>query len=875
MTRRKRPSRSAAGRFQGLAPIVRLRVERLESRALPAVVIAVNAALDQHAINPFIYGTAFATTAQLADLNSPYNRSGGNAETEYNWQINATNHASDWYFESIAGSGSAPSGDADQFVSSTRAGGAQPTLTIPTIGWVAKLGPNRSTLGAYPQGTFAGQTGYDPYWSSTDPNRPGNGVLSSGQITTNDPNIASQPSSPATEQAWIQHLVSTFGAANSGGVRYYTLDNEPSIWFQTQRDVHPNGASEAEVEQDIVNYAAMIKSVDPNAQIVGPEEWGWTGYFDSGKDQQYGNTTGDWGHLPDKTANGGMDYLPWVLNQLHTYDQAHGTKSLDVFSVHYYPQGAEFSNDVSQPTELLRNQSTRSLWDPTYVDQSWIGTSGQPDGGIVKLIPRLKNWVNTYYPGLKTDVSEYNWGAEGNMNGATTQADIFGIFGREGLDMANRWTTPATNSPTYLAMKMYRNYDGSDHTFGQTNVRATVPNPDQVSAFASLRADGALTVMVVNKNLYSSANPGATTPITLNLSSFAHGAAAQLWQLAATNAAQTTGAISHLSDVNFSADSMSFNAPMESVSLLVIPPAATAVSLTSSANPAAVAIPVTFTATVSAGSFTPTGTVTFMDGNTVLGTATLNAGIVAYTTSALAAGTHSITAVYGGATGFAGSTSAAVTQVVAVPTTISAVQVNGGAAQRSEVRSIAVTFSDAVTFSGGNAAAAFQLTHVQDGIAINNLAATVATNGLGQTVVTLTFTTAGNAATEIDPISAQNGGAASLADGRFQLAINSGLVTGRAGLALDGDANGSAGGNYVSPTDTLGGGAGQLHLYRLFGDATGDGVVDQQDLGLFRGAFNNGIGDPFYLAFLDANNDGVIDQQDLGQFRSRFNLNIY
>ena len=30
------------------------------------------------------------------------NRSGGNAETRYNWQINAHNHAADWYFESIA-----------------------------------------------------------------------------------------------------------------------------------------------------------------------------------------------------------------------------------------------------------------------------------------------------------------------------------------------------------------------------------------------------------------------------------------------------------------------------------------------------------------------------------------------------------------------------------------------------------------------------------------------------------------------------------------------------------------------------------------------------------------------------------------------------
>ena len=82
----------------------------------------------------------------------------------------------------------------------------------------------------------------------------------------------------------------------------------------------------------------------------------------------------------------------------------------------------------------------------------------------------MKSWVNTYYPGTKIGITEYNWGAEGHMNGATTQADIWGIFGREGLDLANRWTTPATGSPTYLAMKMYRNYDGSDSAFGETSV---------------------------------------------------------------------------------------------------------------------------------------------------------------------------------------------------------------------------------------------------------------------------------------------------------------------------------------------------------------------------------------------------------------------
>ena len=91
--------------------------------------------------------------------------------------------------------------------------------------------------------------------------------------------------------------------------------------------------------------------------------------------------------------------------------------------------------------QLLRNRSTRSLWDPNYVDESWIASTGI-NGGKVNLINLMKNWVNTYYPGTKIGITEYNWGAEGHMNGATTQADIWGIFGREGLDLANRWTTP-------------------------------------------------------------------------------------------------------------------------------------------------------------------------------------------------------------------------------------------------------------------------------------------------------------------------------------------------------------------------------------------------------------------------------------------------
>src|SRR5271157_5729735 len=100
--------------------------------------------------------------------------------------------------------------------------------------------------------------------------------------------------------------------------------------------------------------------------------------------------------------------------------------------------------------------------------------------------------------------------------------------------------------------------------------------------------------------------------------------------------------------------------------------ATTTTALTADHNPAVFGQPVTYTATVSVsspGAGTPTGTVTFKDGATVLGTGTLSGGKAALTVpstslTALSVGTHSITASYGGDTNDAGSTSNTVSQVV-------------------------------------------------------------------------------------------------------------------------------------------------------------------------------------------------------------------
>jgi fibronectin type 3 domain-containing protein len=562
MVRHPRIGTSAA-RSRGLR--FGLYLEALEARLAPATV-GVDAAANVHPIDPNIYGTAFASTAQLSDLNLPLNRNGGNASDTYSFQQDATNHGSDWYFESIS-SGSGNGQGMDSWINATKAGGAQPSITLNLFDWAAKRA-NSSTLGSFPVSVYGAQQATDPFNSNL-----GNGVHTNGtNITGNDPSIAYVANSPSFEQVWIQHLINTFGISQNGGVKYYTLGNEPALWNSTHRDIHPAGETNTELLNDIINYASTVKSLDPGAKILGPEEWGWTGYFIDGADAAASN----WG-----ATYGGLNVQQWLLQQLHQYDTAHGTRLLDYFTLHFYPQGGQFSDDVSTNMELLRNRSTRSLWDPNYVDESWIASTGI-NGGKVNLINLMKSWVNTFYPGTKIGITEYNWGAEGNMNGATTQADIWGIFGREGLDLANRWTTPATGSPTYLAMKMYRNYDGNGSAFGNTSISASVGNPDQVDAFASIRSsDGALTVMVINKNLFDPANPSARTSITVNLSNFADTGTAQEWQLAAINPSnQTNAAITHLSDVQFSGNSFTVTVPMESVSLFVLLPASSSAPAT-------------------------------------------------------------------------------------------------------------------------------------------------------------------------------------------------------------------------------------------------------------------------------------------------------
>lgn len=172
---------------------------------------------------------------------------------------------------------------------------------------------------------------------------------------------------------------------------------------------------------------------------------------------------------------------------------------------------------------------------------------------------------------------------------------------------------------------------------------------------------------------------------------------------------------------------------------------------------------------------------------------------------------------------------------------VSSVGVDNGTGQRSMVRSLTVTFSAQVTFTG-QPSAAFQLR--QNGSSID-IPVTVDLTGstATQTIAKLTFS----------PGTFTEGSATNptLKDGNYTLTVLSSQITG--GLAT---------GN--NPTS----------LYRLFGDINGDRAVTGLDLAAFRTAFGSSTGNPNYVDALDFNGDGVINGLDLPEFRNRFGTSL-
>ena len=181
---------------------------------------------------------------------------------------------------------------------------------------------------------------------------------------------------------------------------------------------------------------------------------------------------------------------------------------------------------------------------------------------------------------------------------------------------------------------------------------------------------------------------------------------------------------------------------------------------------------------------------------------------------------------------------------------VESVDVTGGGVSRSMVNSLVVTFGQLVTIDAG----AFEVIQRGTGAAVDVSFTTEDANG--RTMATLTFS---GALTEYG----------SLVDGNYQLIVRGDLVCGRlSGLALDGDEDGAAGGDYVF------GDALVDNFFRLFGDLDGSRFVGNNDYAAFRLAFRKSPGEDGYDPQFDSDNSGFIGNNDYALFRLRFRTGL-
>jgi hypothetical protein len=642
--------------------------------AQTAPTLTVDAAGNPHPINPDIYGIAsYSLDAGFAkEIQVPNVRWGGDATTRYNWQVDSSNAGFDWYF--MGGNGQTtptPSASADLMINTYKtASSAHALMTIPIIPYVNKTGAWNCS---FPVSVYGPQQSTNPY---VHPNGDscGNSITTSGaQLLDNNIYANHIDNTVALQQGWVQHLIATFGSAANGGVPYYQLDNEPGGWSNTHRDVEPNQPDYNTIISLGQQYAAIIKQTDPSAKVFGPVDF----------------TLGGWIGTPSQQDN--LYAGQYYLQQMAAYEQTNHQRILDYFDEHYYGGGS---------TDAAELASTRALWDPTFNSGSWVE---QYDfDGPMMLLPRFRTWIQTYYPGTKLSISEYSFSSGTNpLVDALTEADVLGIYGREGLDFANLWTVPQPADAVAYSFRLYRNYDGVGGQFGDTSINSTSTDQGQLSVYgASRSSDGALTVIAINKT---------TSPVqtTLALANFNSATTAKTYTYSNANLTQIVAG----SAVPVVSNTVNYSFAAYSATVFVFStgtsssPTATTSSLTASSANITLGQSVTFTATVTpaSGTVTPTGTVTVYDGTTQIGTGTLSSsGSATFSTSALTAGAHSLTAVYSGDSNFTSSTSPAVSVTVSNATKIATTMLlSASATQLTSGQSVTLTASVAPQSGSG------------------------------------------------------------------------------------------------------------------------------------------------------------------------------
>lgn len=436
--------------------------------------VRVDTALDARPISPFIYGTNQPEWDGRGG-HITLSRAGGNRWTAYNWENNASNAGSDYFHQNdgYLGGGDTPGEAVRSHIAEAHANGAAALVTIPIIDYVSA------------DKNGGGDVSQTPNYLDVrfKDNRPVKGSAFASPPDTGDDHVY--------QDELVSFLESAFPGARTDPLEtiFYSLDNEPDLWSETHARVHPEPVRYDELVERSRDYAAAIKAVAPSALVFGFVSYGWNGYVT----------------LQDAPDAQGRDFIDYYLAAMAAAETSAGTRLLDVLDLHWYPEarggGVRITaDDTADAIAAARMQAPRSLWDPGYTEDSWIAEFSTV--GPVELLPRMRAKIAAAYPGTKLSISEYYYGGGDHISGGIAQADVLGIFGRQGLFAATLWHLGSTDdSFIWAAFNAYLNYDGAGGRFGDTSVRATTSAPENSSAYAATDAGSGdrLVIVLINK----------------------------------------------------------------------------------------------------------------------------------------------------------------------------------------------------------------------------------------------------------------------------------------------------------------------------------------------------------------------------------------
>jgi hypothetical protein len=302
-------------------------------------------------------------------------------------------------------------------------------------------------------------------------------------------------------------------------VRYWSIGNEPTLFASLFRMPYDAETYNAEWRA----HAEAMLAVDPSIVLVGPDLHQYPG-------------------IPEQNLrdSAGRDWMEAFL-------EANGDL-VGIVSVHRYPFPRSQANPIVTREDLRTN--TRE-WDDHILPS------------LREVIARLTG------RDLPIAIAEINSSWANNLEGEATMdslynaiwyGDVLGRMIRGGVAIAAYWDFQRRDRsfgliagsdvrPTYYTFQMYAR-------FGETALHTESDVPD-LTVYAAQRADGALTVMVVNLSAQAQ-----TAPLVLH--GFTPAGQAEAWRLDAEHNAEAIAPV---------ALDGTITVPRDSLTLLVIPPA--------------------------------------------------------------------------------------------------------------------------------------------------------------------------------------------------------------------------------------------------------------------------------------------------------------